>query len=328
MAGSIASRRSGSPVSPSGQGAGASPLFPPQHARAAAAQEALLHVIRRDPHQFGIPRTRWRLKDLLAECDGLRLTTEGGLSRLLKRLKIRYKRGRDHIHSPDPHDSAKQEWVSAVVEQACASGGRVVALYQDEITYYRQPARARAYEEQGPRQPYAERSPAKDTMTRVTATLNIHTGRVDSWQGSRVSIPRLVAFYQQVQRAYPEAETIYVIQDNWTVHFHPDVLVALVEQESPWPRYLPPNWSREPSAKAQRKWGEWQLPIQLVPLPTYASWTNPIEKLWRWLRQEVLHMHRLAADLKALRGEVRQFLERFADGSSELLHYVGLLVPV
>jgi transposase len=286
-----------------------------------------LHVIRRDPHPFGIGRARWRLCDLLAQCNGLQLTTPSGLSRLLKRLEISYQRGRDHIHSPDPHYEPKLAWVTAVVEQARASAGRVVALYQDKITYYRQPAVAQAYEERGKRQPHAERSPGKDTVTRTTATLNVLDGQVEYWQGSRVSIPRLVAFYEQVHRAYPEAETLYLIQDNWTVHFHPDVLVALVEQESPWPRYLPPNWPREPSAKAQRKWGKWPLPIQLVPLPTYASWTNPIEKLWRWLRQEVLHMHRLAADLNALRGEVRQFLERFADGSPELLHYVGLLVP-
>jgi transposase len=314
MAGSTASVRSDSPVSPSDRDAGASPLFPPQHVQAAEAKEALLHVIRRDPHQFGIRRARWRLTDLLAQCEWLHLETEGGLSRLLKRLEISYQRGRDHIHSPDPHYEAKLAWRDAVVERARASAGQVVALYQDELTYYRQPSVAQAYAQRGGDSPYAQRCPGKDTATRTTATLNPLTGRVEYWQGSRVSIPRLVAFYQQLHRAYPEADTIYVIQDNGTVHFHPDVLVALVEQESPYPRY--------------RKWGACQLPIQLVPLPTYASWTNPIEKLWRWLKQDVLHLHPLATDLKALRGEVRQFLERFADGSPELLRYVGLLVPV
>jgi hypothetical protein len=69
------------------------------------------------------------------------------------------------------------------------------------------------------------------------------------------------------------------------------------------------------------------LPIQLAPLPTYASWTNPIEKLWRKLRQEVLHLHRLADRLEELRAAVRRFLDRFAHSSLELLCYVGLLVP-
>jgi transposase len=31
--------------------------------------------------------------------------------------------------------------------------------------------------------------------------------------------------------------------------------------------------------------------IVLVPLPTYAPWTNPVEKVWRKLCQEVLHLH-------------------------------------
>jgi len=73
-----------------------------------------------------------------------------------------------------------------------------------------------------------------------------------------------------------------------------------------------------------KRWGDWQLPIQLVLLPTYASWCNPIEKLWRKLKQAVLHLHRRASDLKALRLLVTEFLQQFAAGSSELLRYVGL----
>ena len=59
-----------------------------------------------------------------------------------------------------------------------------------------------------------------------------------------------------------------MIQDNWSIHTHADVLAALER----WPR-IEPVW-----------------------LPTYAPWLNPIEKLWRWLRQDVLKLHRLAGD--------------------------------
>jgi len=41
--------------------------------------------------------------------------------------------------------------------------------------------------------------------------------------------------------------------------------------------------------------------IEPVWWPTYAPWLNPIEKLWRWLRQEVRKMHRLADDWDTLR---------------------------
>ncbi len=137
----------------------------------------------------------------------------------------------------------------------------------------------------------------------------------------------MVGFYEDLHTAYPQAEQIIAVQDNWPVHTHPDVLVALQEQNDPWPTHNPPDWPTEPSAGAQKRWGQLRLPIQIVRLPTYASWTNPIEKLWRKLRGEVLHLHRLADNLEALRKEVDTFLDQFAKGSLDLLHYVGLGVP-
>ena len=64
--------------------------------------------------------------------------------------------------------------------------------------------------------------------------------------------------------------------------------------------------------------------IEPVWLPTYAPWLNPIEKLWRWLRQDVLKLHRLADDWPELQRRVNAFLDQFATGSHELLRYAGL----
>ena len=64
--------------------------------------------------------------------------------------------------------------------------------------------------------------------------------------------------------------------------------------------------------------------IEPVWWPMYAPWLNPIEKLGRWLRQEVRKMHRLADDWDTLRQRVRDFLDQSWLGFSELLRYVGL----
>jgi hypothetical protein len=283
--------------------------------------------VRRDPRRLGVEHTRWTLSTLLAACDWLEMTAPSSLCHLLQRLGISYKRGRDYVHSPDPDYLAKLAFVQARVAEARASGGRVVTLYQDELTYYRQPTLARAYEAQGRPQPLARRSYRTDTATRTLGTLDVAEGRVLFWQGAHIELGTLVRFYQTLCRAYPEAERLYLIQDNWPQHFHPDVLVALEPQESPWPWYRPANWASEPSPAAQHRWSALHLPIQLVPLPTYASWTNPIEKLWRKLKDEVLHLHRLADRLEELREQVAHFLEQFAHGSSALLRYVGLSLP-
>jgi hypothetical protein len=65
------------------------------------------------------------------------------------------------------------------------------------------------------------------------------------------------------------------------------------------------------------------LPIQRLWLPTYAAWLNPIEKLWRGLKQEVMHLHRLADAFDALKGHVASFWERFDEELPALLRYTG-----
>ena len=126
--------------------------------------------------------------------------------------------------------------------------------------------------------------------------LNALTGQVDYLDGYIVGRHKVLERYDHIDTVYRQPEWIYVGQDNWSIHRHPDVMEALFQ----WPR-IEPVW-----------------------LPTYAPWLNPIEKLGRWLRQEVRKRHRLADDWDTLRQRVRDFLDQSWLGSSELLRYVGL----
>ncbi|MDP9312349.1 MAG: hypothetical protein M3R24_15930 [Chloroflexota bacterium] len=139
----------------------------------------------------------------------------------------------------------------------------------DEFTVFRQPTLAQAYAGVGAEQPLAERSVYADTETRVVGTLDGDDGRVVYRRASKITIEPLVGFLQDVRTAYPDAERISIIQDNWPVHIHPDVRVAVEPQETPFARTLPASWATTPGARAARKWWNLHLPIQLVPLPTY-----------------------------------------------------------
>ncbi len=282
-------------------------------------------MVRRSPRCWGVDRTRWTRTTLGGVIGWLTGYTPSGVGRALAALGVVLKRAREHVHSPDPDYVAKRAAVDACVAEARAAGGRVVALFQDEITLHRQPSLAPAWAARGRDQPLAERSYRRDTTARVVGTLDALTGQVCFRRRHELRIPALVSFYREVAAAYPQAERIDIVLDNWPVHFHPDLLVALQPQACPFPFPRPPNWPDEPSADARRKWGALQLPIRLVPLPTYASWLNPIEKLWRWLRQEVVHLHPWADDLPALHAAADAFLARFAAGTAgfDLLRYVG-----
>ena len=286
----------------------------------------MLHLVRRTPRSCGLARSRWRLEDVLAQCPWLRLTTSQGLGQLLGRLGIHYKRARDYIHSPDPDYDAKRAAIQQARQAAQTHPQQQVLLFLDEMTIYRQPTLARAWEGQGRTQPLARRSQRSNTAIRLLGALDAGTGALHSRRPDKVTLPTLVRFFQALVAAHP-GKRLTVVLDNWSNHFHPDVLAALEPQGSPFPRYLPPSWPTEPSPAAVRKWGALQLPIQLLPLPTYASWCNSIEQVWRKLRQELGHLHPWADELAQLRAALDQWLADCRDPSPDLLRYVGLAMP-
>src|SRR5207249_2412087 len=144
-----------------------------------------------------------------------------------------------------------------------------ILLFQDELTSYRQPTLAAGFAVRGSKEPLAERSYRSHTATRVAGALNWLTGQVTALPASRVGVPELVRWYEQLCQTYPAAERIYVIHDNGPVHFHPDVLAARAPPrwlEPCAPAARPPNWPTAPRPRARR----WHWPLHLVPLPTSA----------------------------------------------------------
>jgi transposase len=234
---------------------------------------------------------RWELRTIRASLPELAGYTLSGIWRLLWRSKLGLHSPQVQLYSPDPEYQAKLDRLSSCLRQAAAQPDRIAFLFLDEMGYYRWPEPAPDW---GPAS-LATRE-GTNRQQRIIGALDALSGRVHYQDNYIVGRERVIAFYHQLDAAYPAAETLYVAQDNWSIHSHPEVLAAL----EGLPRIRP------------------------VWLPTYAPWLNPIEKLWRWLREAVLKLHRLAGDWKALRQRVNAFLDQFAAGSPELLHYVGL----
>ena len=150
----------GLPVKP---GRGRKPSYSSKYESKQEAKEAILHTVRREPIAFGKPRSRWSLSYIADVCKWLRVNTLSGLSKLLKRLGISYKRGRSYIYSPDPSYQQKLDLIAQCLLKAWYAPEKYVLLYQDEFTIYRQPTVERDYEQMGNFQPLARRSYISDT---------------------------------------------------------------------------------------------------------------------------------------------------------------------
>ncbi len=276
-------------------GRGRKPSFYPQHATAEAAANELQEIVRRSPRRYGLQRSRWWLEGLRQVVDWLKDLTLAGVHKILRRLGIHYKRGRRYVHSPDPEYDEKLAVIQIVRELVEAEPKRFVLVYEDELTYYRRPTVAQGYAVQGSDAPHARQGLRSNLYRRIAASLDVMSGRLFAWQRKHFDRQTLLHYYRALEAQYPEAELIFVAQDNWPVHFHEDILAGLANTK-----------------------------VILVPLPTYAPWTNFTEKVWRKLYQEVLHLHDFADNWSGLQEAVEEWLGQFATGSLALLRYVGL----
>jgi hypothetical protein len=234
------------------------------------------------------------LESIRSTFDWLQGYTLSGVWRHLGRLGLKLRSAAVQQFSPDPDYPSKLVDLEMALWEARRYPRSVAAVFIDEMGFSRWPEPGRDY---GTQPAVADRRGANNGLWRLIGGLNPLTGQVDYLDNYIVGRAKVVEFYGQLVAAYPKNQTLYVIQDNWSIHKNPEVLEAL----KAWPQVVP------------------------VWLPTYAPWLNPIEKLWRWLKQDVLKMHRLADDWRALRGRVHDWLDQFKAGSQRLLEYVGLL---
>lgn len=249
--------------------------------------------MRQAPERFGVACARWRLADLRRSVGWLAGYSLSGIWQAIKRLGVTRKRGRLSVHSPDPEYEAKVFRVRSVRRAAARHPERVSLLYGDEFSLYREPTLAGMYWPAGSG-PVARLPRGSVLRWRVSGAMDAVTGRVVWTSGARMGVDGLVAFLRAVREAYPD-RTLCLAWDNWFVHRH---RLVLAEAEA--------------------------LRVRILWLPTYAPWTNPIEKLWRWVRQQVVHHHRLSERWDELIARTSAFLDQFNNGSHDLLRYTGL----
>ncbi|HEU0002913.1 MAG TPA: IS630 family transposase [Ktedonobacteraceae bacterium] len=242
-------------------------------------------------------RSRWTLRSIRDSFEFLADYSLPGVWKLLQDYDVRLRRGREQLFSPDPDYQAKRQRLLDVLAQAAAHPNQQVVLFLDQMGYHRWPEPSWQWTAAAPAPlPVAERARSKETNWRLMGALNALNGQVHYLDNYIVGRKQVIQLLKQLDQAYPQAQQVSLVLDNWSIHSHPDVLAALEQM----PR------------------------LSLVWLPTYAPWLNPLEKLWRKLRQEVLYLHRQAADWATLQARVHGFLDQYAHGSDELLGYVGL----
>jgi hypothetical protein len=273
-------------------------LFPPVHGndpQSAAAQ--VQGVCYRSPQLYELPRSRWSLALLQKTIPWLAGKSLSCISQLLKRLHVSYKRGRRAVHSPDLLYDVKLARIRAAYQQMQQHPTRVVLLYLDEHLVGRYPTVARCYSSTGAPGMQARQYAGYNSMLRIVGCLDAASGAVIAKRYGSVTVDNFLKFLQMVEKQYPEAEVIYIALDNWSVHINERVPAALQARQSK---------------------------IQLLFQPTYAPWTNPIEKVWLRFNEDVSHMHPHWAKWQPWRLRIDDWIAQVRPASQAMLQATGV----
>jgi hypothetical protein len=197
--GATAIWRAGSKDSRSSQDAGVSRLFPPAGLDEELAQADVAHVVHRSPRLFDIDRSTWTLSAVRSVIDWIAHLSLGAVDKYLHRFRLCYKRGRQHVQSPDPLYDQKLAAIARARDLALQAPGDVVFLYVDEHTANLRPRVGRTFQPIG--QKGEKATGAASTLIRLAGALDVATGQVIVRRRETFPVKEVYRFFYHVEYA-------------------------------------------------------------------------------------------------------------------------------
>lgn len=240
---------------------------------------------------YGGKRTTWTLrsiKEYLLSTYDVCLST---IHYALRQHALHLKRSAHRQRSPDPEYRKKVRNIEQCKAQVLKEADKFAMVAMDELSLHRLPTLARTYAARGSDPPKQGQGTTDCTRT-IFGAVNYFTGQCHFRQTYNGAAQYLVCFLKQLLEEYPTRH-LFLVMDNWPVH---------------------------KGEKAQVFFQTHKERLTIVPLPTYAPFLNPQEKVWKTLRSHVSHNHPYT-----LMSEV---LERFTQWSYYIEHSPSVILQL
>jgi transposase len=222
-------------------------------------------VTLRGPTEFGFVRSRWSCATvaiLLRERWEVSVSRET-VRRWLHQEGLVWRRPRPVLGPKDPARAAKLRKLRALLRSLPASE---VAVFQDEVDINTNPKIGSMWMRRGQQAEVV--TPGNNVKRYLAGSLNWRTGELiltESLPGQGRNAALFVAHLDELRRRLRRYRVIHVICDNARSH-----ACAKVRE------YL-------------QRWGQ---RLKIHYLPAYAPETNPIERVWWHLHEEITRNHR------------------------------------
>jgi transposase len=223
-------------------------------------------VTMRTPRDFDFVRSRWTCATvvvLLKEEHGVRVSRET-VRRWLHEADLVWRRPRPVLGPKDPERASKLQQIRTLLRHLPL---QEMAVFQDEVDINTNPKIGAMWMQRG-HQAVVE-TPGTNTKRYLAGSLNWRTGElILSEPGTQRNADLFLAHLDELRRRFRRYRVIHVICDNAVFHV--------------------PRRCR----KVRDYLAKWGHRIKLHFLPTYAPETNPIERVWWHLHEEITRNHR------------------------------------
>ena len=233
------------------------------------------------PLDFGYVRSRWccaTLALVLSEVHQVAVCPET-VRVWLHRQQMVWRRPRPTLDRTDPNRARVLRGIRRLLGRLADDEA---AVFSDEVDVSTNPRIGSMWMARG--QQAAVPTPGDSAKRHVAGSMDWRSGQMTTTVGARRDAGLFLAHLDELRRRYGGYRKVHVICDNASFH-RPDRCKQVAA-------YL-------------EKWGE---RIELHFLPKYAPETNPVERVWWHLHEEVTRNHR-CHDIDRLVGLVMRWLE-------------------
>lgn len=234
------------------------------------------------PKEVNLVGSGWTLKKIVqwVETSFSRSVSRNTVRNILKQNGLSWKKCKKLLAKANPEKRAAFiEQFQAMYQEMCAE--KATIIYIDESHFHQDLDLGYSWSVKGKPHWIKSSSPGLSAKVNWYGAYNFATGRCFLWQRGNCNSEQTSAFLEAlVNWLAVENQTIYVILDG-----------------APWHR------SHQVKMKAEK------MNINLVQLPGYSPDLNPIEGLWKWMREEVTQLC-CHANVQALKDDCLRFIDR------------------
>lgn len=234
------------------------------------------------PVDVDLPGRRWTLKKLVTwiQNNCQQVVSKNTVRTLLHQSGFSWKKCKKLLSKAKPEQRRQYvEQLSRMFTQMC--DGQAILVYIDEAHFHQDLDLGYSWSRKG--QPHWVRSSSPGLSDKINyyGAYDFTHGRCFLWSNGRFNSDNTIAFMQAlVDWLDVGDQTVYIILDG-----------------APWHR------SKKVAKVAA------QLGLTLIRLPAYSPDLNPIEGLWKWMREEVTQLY-CHPNVQALVDACLEFINR------------------